>query len=287
MWNFAAPIIGAGISGLFSRANAKDAQEAQAREAALQREAIADANRQNMAFAREQFDTSKAQYDRNLEVTRHYADTDRELQRFYAENGVAMRVRDARNAGVHPVYALGGNFASYSPTPVQVGATVSGNSQPNIQPEYGGAPTHFSDTMGQDIGRAIASTATAFEKDQAYDTAVKGLHLQKGALENELLASQIARLKGQIGPSLPGPSGRRKDVKVTLGGDYGIGPLQLKKDPNTSDMQDISDRVGEEGPGAWIAGAAILWRDLMHTYGSRSFTDTMRAIDNNVKVFGY
>ena len=40
------------------------------------------------------------------------------LQREFAQMGVRWRVADAKAAGVHPVFALGGSGASYSPNPV-------------------------------------------------------------------------------------------------------------------------------------------------------------------------
>lgn len=278
MWNFVAPILGAGISGLFSQSNAREARAAQDRAIEVQKSEN-EANRQAIAAANER---SEAWAQRNLEVTRHYADLDRQMQDQYAREGVRMRTKDALEAGVHPLYALGGNFASYTPSAVTVGS-------PSIQPEFGGhtsAPTHFADTMGQDIGRAVASTATAFERDAAFDSTTKALTVQKMGLENELLASQIARLRGgQVGPAAPS-SARSKAVSVALGGDYNLGGLPLTKAPGVSDMSDVTDRIGDEGPIPAIAGMVTTWRDLQHTYGKKSIFEILEAVDRATQIDG-
>lgn len=43
-------------------------------------------------------------------------------QREFAQSGIRWRVEDAKAAGLHPLYALGGPGASYTPPPVTVGA---------------------------------------------------------------------------------------------------------------------------------------------------------------------
>lgn len=47
------------------------------------------------------------------------------MQKEFAQNGILWRVQDAERAGVHPLYALGANTASYSPV-VTAGDTALG-----------------------------------------------------------------------------------------------------------------------------------------------------------------
>jgi len=273
------PLIGGLLSAgasLFGASKAAD-------NAAAQRAASARANELNIEYQDRWNQMNRDAVSASNAILQADKEQDRALQREFAQSGVQWRVKDAQAAGIHPLAAIGMQGASYSPSPLQVG-TFQGQA-PTVQPEFGqdDSPRYLA-AAGQDIGRAIQATRTAMDRDVAFDTTSKALSLQKMGLENELLASQIQRLKVNANPSFPST---RKSVSVQLGGrDYGIGPLGLKKDPGTSDMQDISDRIGEEGPGAWLAGAAILWRDLMHTYGSKGVGEILGAVDRNTKVFG-
>lgn len=103
-------------------------------------------------------------------------------QREFAQNGIKWRVDDANRAGIHPLYALGANPVSFSPTTVG---------------------TNFAQ-VGQDISRAIDVTRSSSEK---VDARLAGLQLERAGLENELLRSQIigskAALLRQNGPPMP------------------------------------------------------------------------------------
>lgn len=102
-------------------------------------------------------------------------------QREFAQNGIQWKVADAGKAGVHPLYALGANTHSFSPIGIGGNPMGEGIAQ-----------------AGQDIGRAIQSKATTFER--AYQTKLAELQLRRGELENTLLASQIARLNQPAQP---------------------------------------------------------------------------------------
>lgn len=113
-----------------------------------------------------------------------------EAQREFAQNGIRWRVADANAAGVHPLYALGANTHSFSPIGV------------------GGGLGEGVAAAGQEIGRAISSKQT--QPERLYNEKVMQLTLQRGELENQLLASQIARINTptQQPPAMPrvGPS---------------------------------------------------------------------------------
>lgn len=96
-----------------------------------------------------------------------------QLQKDFAQQGIQWKVADARKAGIHPLYALGAQTHSFSP--VSVGDPLSSSIS----------------RAGQDIGRAVNSTQSPTGK---YQAALASLQLQRGELENALLASQLAKM---------------------------------------------------------------------------------------------
>lgn len=106
-------------------------------------------------------------------------------QEHLLKNQLQWRMEDARKAGVSPSVALGGSVVG------------SGTSSPiPMQNEL--------HAMGQGVGRALSSGATAFQKKQ------QALNLENMALQNDLLKTQVAaskaRLAGQPGIAPPFPS---------------------------------------------------------------------------------
>lgn len=130
----------------------------------------------DMAWAREQFDRNEA------------------LQREFAQNGLAWRVQDARNAGLHPLAAIGAQGASAAPI------SVGGGGQYNV--DFGRSPRDdtgqilgrgLSD-MGQNIGRAyMASQPPEAKVLTAFELARQAQQLEHGSLQNEYIKLQIAR----------------------------------------------------------------------------------------------
>lgn len=107
------------------------------------------------------------------------------LQREFAQNGIQWKVEDAKKAGIHPIFAMGANTHSFAP--VSIGSNMAGA---------------MSD-IGQDISRAVQTTATPTQRADATTAAVAKLQLTRAGLENELLATQIARQKRELGPPMP------------------------------------------------------------------------------------
>lgn len=118
------------------------------------------------------------------------AQLDRDYQKEFAQQGIQWRVKDAQDAGIHPLYSLGASIPTFSP--------VSTNLT---------APTGLArgvSSAGQDISRAVAATSS---ETQRYTSArMADLAIQRGQLENELLRLQIRRQASQIGPAFPVPS---------------------------------------------------------------------------------
>lgn len=113
------------------------------------------------------------------------AQADRDLQREFAQHGIRWRVEDAQAAGIHPLYAMGANVSQASPTQMFVGGGT----------DYSGIGR-----AGQHIGRAVQAGMSNDERTKAK---MQTLQLERGELENELLRSQIARERAQLGPPMP------------------------------------------------------------------------------------
>lgn len=102
--------------------------------------------------------------DRNLLQSREFADRNEALQREFAQMGIRWKVEDAKAAGLHPLYALGGG-AGFSPS------AFIGGSAPTSQAGSVGAPSEsrgsFSSAlgdMGQNIMRAALAAMDPHEK---------------------------------------------------------------------------------------------------------------------------
>lgn len=107
------------------------------------------------------------------------------LQREFATHGIRWKVEDAKAAGIHPIYALGAPTTSYAPQ--SIGDSLGTGIR----------------AAGQDIGRAINSTSSPTERVTAETAAFNALQLEKGGLENELLRTQIARMRQNENPPIP------------------------------------------------------------------------------------
>lgn len=174
-----------------------------------------------------------------------------QAQREFAKHGIRWKVNDAREAGIHPLYALGAQTTSFSP--VSVGATN----------EMAG-PAAALAGMSQDISRSINATRTQPERVAAIEQTYNQLTLQNMGLKNELLASQIAKLKAGINPPMPElstvqlPEDKLDDATplVAFGKKLGL-------NKGFSDGQTFEDRWGEWGGGA--AGLAVMAADLVRT----------------------
>lgn len=178
------------------------------------------------------------------------AEKNANIQREFAQNSIRWRVEDAKAAGIHPLYAIGAPTISASPSYVgdTLGTSVA--------------------AAGQDLSRAMNTTRTQPERDAAFTKTVQDLQLQKFGLENELLASQIAKLRATTNPPMPtlGPvpedDSFNKRPRLLLGGE------KVRTDPNTSNMDDYSKRYGDEGLPQWAIPPLIMWQDMKANYGN-------------------
>lgn len=116
------------------------------------------------------------------------ANQNAELQREFAQQGVRWKAADARAAGLHPLFAMGASTHSFNPV--------------SVTP----TPTDYSwvGRTGQDIGRAVqAGLEKKDRNDILLERTARVLQLNRMGLENEVLQSQLARMRGQLGPTMP------------------------------------------------------------------------------------
>lgn len=209
-------------------------------------------------FAREQFGFSKEQIARS-----------EALQREFAQSGIQWRVEDARKAGLHPLAALGAGGAAYSTPSFSVGSVASGRAPSSAVGGFAGPSGNPMGTalagMGQDISRAMLASATASTRDAAFHESVRQLQLTNYTLRNDLLASQIQRLRQGTGPSGP-PVGTATSVptkpdlekrnRLVMDNEEVIGH------PGWSPTQAVSDEYGDENPAvSWVYGPLKMYMD--------------------------
>lgn len=256
-------------AGLLGGSMSRDAGEKAQRQANLQNARFNQrqirlqrrANVRDWRRAKAEIARQDAWARRNMSFQNRWARRNEAAQREFAQQGLRWRVRDAKRAGVHPVYALGMQGAGYSPVSV-VGAAPgsSGFSEgvPALSPvsaaAYGDPMGSALASAGQDIGRAISAMQTPQER------LADELKLANMGLQNELLKAQIASHVG-TGPGLPSWSSSA-----------GVGPYkawgaEFFPSPHTSDASVIQNRHGEWAEGLW--GAVSIPADLDYTLGQR------------------
>lgn len=179
------------------------------------------------------------------------------LQREFAQSGIQWKVADAKKAGIHPLYALGAQTTSYAPTTIGHVADTS-------------MPTAMA-AMGQDIGRAVNATRTAPQRQAAFEKTVQDLSVQKMGLENQLLASQIAKLRASTNPPFPSEedASAAKRPPLALGG-------RIATDPMVANTEEATKRWGESAD--WWFGPQVMWYDYLRTQGlprSSNFIDVL------------
>lgn len=130
-----------------------------------------------------------------------------DAQKEFAQQGIRWKVADAKAAGIHPIYALGSQGASYTPS---FGAG-------DVDNRISGGLAQ----MGQSLSGTANRISTAAERAevegfnaQVRDLELRRMQLQNKALENDValgqanLSNQVIRTQ-QSGPPFPtiGPDG--------------------------------------------------------------------------------
>lgn len=105
------------------------------------------------------------------------------MQKEFAQNSLRWKVEDAIKAGIHPLAALGAQGYSASPS--------------SVAPQRIEKDNYMRNMLGQEITRAVLSTATSDER------AISKLTQERLGLENELLRTQNIQAKMKLNPAFP------------------------------------------------------------------------------------
>lgn len=182
------------VGGLFAR-------EAQQEQASSVRQAN-ELGAQNSAYANELSikDAQQARMESIL-FSREMAARNEAMQREFAQMGIRWKVEDAKAAGLHPLYALGGGSA-FSPSSFAVGGSGSASSSFSPAPVSDGGGLA---QMGQNISRALAAAQTPEERMAAkLENEIRLSTVRKNHAEAQYWESEANRSRGTgTGPSLP------------------------------------------------------------------------------------
>lgn len=146
---------------------------------------------------------NKSSGDDAREANERMADKNIALQREFAQNGIRWKVADAKAAGIHPIYALGGSGASFSPVSANFSADTS----------LGSAFAQ----AGQDLSKSIDRTRTQGEKVTAFTEAAQKLELENKSLQNDVLRTEIASKTAQLRQNAQPPFPAQGDAYVIPG----------------------------------------------------------------------
>jgi hypothetical protein len=152
-------------------------------------------NRDQMNFSREQLGHQLAQQ----RYSNRFAREQFNEQKHQARHGISMRIKDAKESGVHSLAALGIN-------PASGGAPISVGDGPSVSNPYQSASSSGSSalaSMGQDITRAVLSTRS--QQDRQFNVALRSEQLKNARLENQVLAGQLRQLNNPPMPSVNKP----------------------------------------------------------------------------------
>lgn len=166
-----------------------------------------------------------------------------DMQKQFAKKGIQWKVADSLKAGIHPLYGLGAQTMSFTPTNV------------------GGELSQIASNMGQDIDRSRAATAEAPMRG-----AMAKLALERANLENDLLKGQIAEQVQKlhapaVGPGMPAVDGGVKLVPPQRTTDLRTGG-KVTTNPYVTDAQTIEDRYGDSEILSMLSALGIGAADL-------------------------
>lgn len=197
------------------------------------------------------------------------AQQDRALQKEFAQSGIQWKVEDAKKAGIHPIYGLGAQTASY--TPVNVAFT----------PETGLADGIS--RAGQSVGRAIEAGMAPRTKNDHFIEASQKLTLQKMGLENELLASQIRTINQPGTP--PGiPRATQRNLLDGQGNTADISERPLERTVSPSGSPHLEPgAVSDVGWARTSTGAVpVPSKDVKERIEDNIFQEVSHFVRNNI-----
>lgn len=222
----------------------------------------------------------EAQEDANERAQNNYW-TNYRAQMDAAQHGIRWKVDDAKDAGIHPLYALGASTMSFAPQ--SVGTVVEDGFAKGIA------------AAGQDISRAVDTTRTGSERVSAL---AEGLMLERSKLQNDLLRDQLVASKLSLLRSagarssppqpdyadVPLPRPRPDDLPYA-DSDRAFAHPEGKKPEDrpplmlfggrvltpsgTSPMKAWEDQIGDDGPLSWLAQLLVGSHLVSHNISQR------------------
>lgn len=150
-----------------------------------------------------------------------------------AQMGIRWRVADAKAAGLHPLFALGGGAATYSPAPVTAMADAIGR-------------------MGQDLSRAAGAQTTPSEKE-ARDLQLQLVRSQIAESDARTALANSQAMRNLLGdsPAVPlMPPAHRPGTVFTQGGTMPGGFIGLEPFTEGSYRERYASRGGRSGQGS-------------------------------------
>lgn len=223
--------------------------------------------------------SADAAKDANMEINANNI----ALQREFAQQGIQWRVEDAKKAGIHPLYALGAQTHSFTPSAIGVDADYS--------------MANAMQSAGQNLDRAVQATMTG---QQRHAVKMQQLTEERGELENALLKSQIAREQANANPNFPGSPGMLdgqgnvviipKEV-VANDGPYekGVSPahqtLQFGPGKITAMSQALSDAGLDDGPAQWYYQLSRTIPGMIASDARQAYSAYMRSGTRAIRKF--
>lgn len=182
---------------------------------------------------------------------------DRALQKEFAQHGVRWKVEDAKAAGLHPLYALGGNTASYSPVSnISGGTSGMGDAIQN---------------MGQSLSRSVAAQETQDQRElRQLQKRLTLSQIDEHDARAQMLRSQAAAVAGPEATVFPyGGTSSRAIGSYPLPPKRGLttgspdGLVEIKPDQITSPRRGASHMT---------AGLHSAWKERQVGPGMRMLT---------------
>lgn len=193
------------------------------------------------------------------------ASRNEKMQKNFAKKGIQWKVKDSLKAGIHPLYGLGANTMSFSPSNV------------------GGEVSQIASNLGADIDRSRMASS-----DKVSRGVIGKLALERAGLENDLLRAQIASTNARLGPSQMGPAmpaiaGMIPERIVTPQRTTGVNVgFPIRSAPRFSDAQAYEDRYGELGGSA--IGLGNIPADLFYNW-YKGFGPSVKAYPKYKQVY--
>lgn len=210
-------------------------------------------------------------------------------QQMIDRNRPSWIVEGAKAAGIHPLTAMG----------------ISPASGMSFSLPGGGGGTDWGSIaagMGQDIGNVIDRYRNPVEKTAAR---LESLTLERGELENQLLASQIAKIRSTMIPPQPLTNNvLRLPDEVTAGAPGSSGSLQAGADPGSQFINwneygdqvlvpgDVFSQSGmDDGPANWYYQLSrtlpMMVKGDLKAMGRSAWKGLKNAFSRDYSPYGY